>query len=1182
MKKVKFRSMKELYGDSKDVLEPKVSPVLKANFRGQKHADDTKCIALSNRGSRGVDGSSRARLPTRHSSRLHSEGTTSQMAVKADYELSDDAAQGKGPRQFFISDTDMISPVSSLCNGRRCSSSETSNLVSVCSNHDSQDVSKDTEILEEVENLQTVADNCCLTKVPTFDETQKNSGLLDNWEESDHLVDGTSCICRSYYTDKTGGDYDGERATENLSYSSATLNSFSIIGKDVDDQPSSCCRAGCLVDVIDNANCGNAVICAQESSRPTSLLRNQSDLSENSSLRNSYFGATSLKVDPSDCHKQVESTLTTLIRTGGQRSSVHSFADSMKPDTEMNRGHSASETEKISDLKELLPKSGEQTAKPSRWQPHLQPQALDSGDAMGIVEGEVKMCNICGHPGREELLAICCKCRDGAEHTYCMHAKLDRVPEGAWVCEECMMTEEVEKQKQGTFERPDRVLRKSLSNNQRQNSGNSSTSNHNSTLELEVKGSVVEKSRNDGDSSSPCWVEKRPALNMEGLPVKRIRTLTINHTSSSMLVSRTKTVLCCASSFNSLDKRAVKPAHEGSVRKSKSFNHELSKVNVQLSYDCLQKQSRASENDTSDDKKEVVANMFSNENADLSNAADAKDKGQDFVKMTKKLKLPESPVTATVTDSGIYASVMDKKPAFGDGADDSAVKAVQCHEKTSNTSKSTLTEKTTVPADGANACAPLLSRSNDSSVKAVQCHEKTSNTSKSTGKFGETCSQNKRHKSIVKDEREHLEYSKEAAFTTKVKTSEDTSPPDGKPHPRCLPEYASAVDGPFWISTVPQRNYIWKGGFEIHIIRRGVKLSRFCDGIQAHLATGASPRVLEAVEKLPQTFLLKEVPRLSMWPAQFSENQATENNIALYFFAEDLKSYESSYNVLVENMIKNDLGLKGNFNGTELLVFASNLLPEGSKRWNNLSFLWGVFREGRVNFPKQIPFYVSYSNFSPSNQYFSLPSLSAINNTCFPGQSSESSLSSNIFSNIEPKSNFSTSLASPVFSSDKSVDDGQTKPSLEQKLLVPEENPDQQPHMVKPPTRSEQLSRDTAHAGSLQREGRETKRRPDIDLNLQADEECNLDTECNMEGQLEYGSQGPKLPPATENYFLEQPLISGIAGDTTSRNVTYSNLLARNQNNDDDDSPSLRLALPLFCNHSNVDTSLSLSSLSRK
>lgn len=71
-------------------------------------------------------------------------------------------------------------------------------------------------------------------------------------------------------------------------------------------------------------------------------------------------------------------------------------------------------------------------------------------------------------------------------------------------------------------------------------------------------------------------------------------------------------------------------------------------------------------------------------------------------------------------------------------------------------------------------------------------------------------------------------------------------------------------------------------------MQRSVKLPSSCNGIQAHLSTYASPKVLEVVLKLPQKIILEEVPRLSIWPTQFSANLATEDNLALYFFAKDL------------------------------------------------------------------------------------------------------------------------------------------------------------------------------------------------------------------------------------------------------------------------------------------------------
>ncbi|EPS73830.1 hypothetical protein M569_00927, partial [Genlisea aurea] len=63
----------------------------------------------------------------------------------------------------------------------------------------------------------------------------------------------------------------------------------------------------------------------------------------------------------------------------------------------------------------------------------------------------VKVCDICGDAGREDLLAICSRCSDGAEHTYCMRVMLSEVPEGYWLCDECQNMEKA------ASERPKKV-----------------------------------------------------------------------------------------------------------------------------------------------------------------------------------------------------------------------------------------------------------------------------------------------------------------------------------------------------------------------------------------------------------------------------------------------------------------------------------------------------------------------------------------------------------------------------------------------------------------------------------------------------------------------------------------------------------------------------------------------------
>ncbi|KAI3690696.1 hypothetical protein L2E82_48900 [Cichorium intybus] len=54
----------------------------------------------------------------------------------------------------------------------------------------------------------------------------------------------------------------------------------------------------------------------------------------------------------------------------------------------------------------------------------------------------VIVCDICRDVGREDLLAICSTCKDGAEHTYCMKLMINEVPMGDWQCEECKSSEE--------------------------------------------------------------------------------------------------------------------------------------------------------------------------------------------------------------------------------------------------------------------------------------------------------------------------------------------------------------------------------------------------------------------------------------------------------------------------------------------------------------------------------------------------------------------------------------------------------------------------------------------------------------------------------------------------------------------------------------------------------------------
>jgi hypothetical protein len=183
-------------------------------------------------------------------------------------------------------------------------------------------------------------------------------------------------------------------------------------------------------------------------------------------------------------------------------------------------------------------------------------------------------------------------------------------------------------------------------------------------------------------------------------------------------------------------------------------------------------------------------------------------------------------------------------------------------------------------------------------------------------------------------------------------------------------------------STVPELDWIWQGGFEL---RRTGKSPELCDGFQAHLSCSASQSVLEVAKKFPSNVQLEEVPRQNSWPTQFQENGPTYENVGLFFFARDVQSYENHYSKLVENMLKNDLVLRGSVDAVELLIFPSNILSKNFQRWNMFYFLWGVFRVSRKDcstLPSDVPTTRLEPNFNEDPQAV-VPSTSVLSSSPF-------------------------------------------------------------------------------------------------------------------------------------------------------------------------------------------------------
>ncbi|KAL4377299.1 hypothetical protein GQ457_02G039610 [Hibiscus cannabinus] len=707
---------------------------------------------------------------------------------------------------------------------------------------------------------------------------------------------------------------------------------------------------------------------------------------------------------------------------------------------------------------------------PDKHESPLQTASLDEGYESDASELDVKVCDICGDAGREDLLAICSKCTDGAEHTYCMREMLRKVPEGDWLCEECKLAEETESQKQGS----------------------------------DSEGKKAKKL-----SSSTSILGKRHAENLEGASApKRLAGETNMGSPKSLSPSRTSS-LSREGSFKNLDKGKVRPSPQislgnhsgndvpeavrsptsaprlqtpkGSLLKCSSFNTSNSKPKVKLVDEVvLQKQKSAREH-ASLDRKEEPARMMGKSMSFKSGKPGRLNDGESEFKLLsskyphvqdlkglkqvkERISLERKKISKLDhSSSTILTPKVDQKltPRADVISNSSAINhrepvAVQPNGKPNTLSRSTsslgrkgvknsvssavsstngrisseqklnhasLKEETSSSSSQAFARQPSningvmsdgLSQSIDSTNQSEKSRDSAVSRSskrvpclkcKEMGQAAEYCSvcsasgadqSAPRTSKVEINKGNKLKAAIEAAIRLKPgiceRTSQDPSSVFNKAknvisvedtderkanlcnqastgNMRLLNSHATdavsvvssvgnlsmrdihapplaPISAVSKMSAIPEHEYIWQGAFDVN--KHG-KPAEFCGGIQAHISTLASPKVLEVVNTFPHKVSLTEVPRLSTWPAQFRNGSPKEDNIALYFFAKDLESYEKNYKNLLDTMVKNDLALKGIFEGVELLIFPSNQLPEHCQRWNNLLFLWGVFKGRKAN-----------------------------------------------------------------------------------------------------------------------------------------------------------------------------------------------------------------------------------------
>ncbi|XP_041013050.1 uncharacterized protein LOC121256342 isoform X5 [Juglans microcarpa x Juglans regia] len=1015
------RTVEELYNATESIAKLEITPVLKGSYRMQGPVDETdhdiekntvssrpekkfgKCSLSKKVPMRGESGTCNV-CSAPCSSCMHLNQAL--MGSKTE-EFSDESCRGNVASQYSFNES---GPLSSLkcraSDSLQHTTSETSNVVSFNSGHDSFSenadskstlrssvisyASEDLEILPKLTSGERISEDQlsfkpeCVLDQRTFSNKYKEIKAVEGHD------DNIACVSRP------------KDASVEFSNHKRNINSSAASVTTLDPEGS---WKGTQFNKLASSEIPSSKDADASSTSPKDKV-----LECSTELINSTKEAASDIVSVQKCFAHKGNLI-----GGNSEASMKTYPKS-EAQTEKDHGNPPGETLKSLGEDERNDSSKELVELPVMHEPPLRSVSVDESDESDIVEQDVKVCDICGDAGREDLLAICSRCSDGAEHTYCMRKMLRKVPEGDWLCEECKSAEEdSENQKQGSEIEGKRTEKVSSSTHV---SGKRCAEN----MEVaSAKRQELETGTGSPKPSSPSRIvtgspkPSSPSRLVTGSPKpsspSRIVTELPKPSSPSRLVTgspkpsspsrivtelpkplspSTVVALSRDSSFKSLDKGKTKSAYQTPFR-NQSSNDIPETVRSPMTGPRLQT-SKTGASSTSGmcgstaeqklnqvcSKDEPVATHSLNAVRSSNNAEGIVQDGlhwsQEITNQHEKTRESSSIRSATrpTTASASKGVVCQKCKEIGHVGEFCTVSIPQASGTDISAARSSKEEmhegnKLKAAIHAALLRRPefyrkkrVLDQSDDLSISnadlnyEIASHDQmlvsnklkdamsTEGSSEGPAILGSSTSESSKQTTV--NSLKQFGLHPIDVFSAKVGDSCSNAVSVGKPTIRHFPCQASTVL--LKKSVIPAHEFIWQGGFELH---RGGKLPEFCGGFQAHLSTYASPKVLEVVNKFSHKISLHEVSRLSTWPSQFYESGANEDNIALYFFAKDNESFERNYKSLLDNMVKNDLALKGNFDGVELLIFPSNQLPEKSQRWNTLFFLWGVFRGKRVN-----------------------------------------------------------------------------------------------------------------------------------------------------------------------------------------------------------------------------------------
>ncbi|KAJ6291838.1 hypothetical protein OIU76_023849 [Salix suchowensis] len=359
--------------------------------------------------------------------------------------FSDETCHVTASSQFSYNDGDgLVSFKSRACDSLQHTTSEASNLLSVSSSHDSlsenaeskvnrkssdADASAESHMHPKMTSGRAVAEDQFSLKAESFPDQKTFSKTHVNSKSEEGHDDNISCVSRANYASEVVSYHNKNLDMNNCLHSSALeaegsgkallshkSGSFETPSNDVDAGSSSPkVQTKCLSS---NANAAATIDCV-------------GNLAAHNIADNQANGKSTLDADSS----KVSCKINSKLELDADKDSGDQADEGFKCSDQIERKEKLNEPDELADI------------------PMLQSASGDESDESEILEHDVKVCDICGDAGREDSLAICSRCADGAEHIYCMREMLQNLPEGDWLCEECKLIEEAENQKQDAEEK---------------------------------------------------------------------------------------------------------------------------------------------------------------------------------------------------------------------------------------------------------------------------------------------------------------------------------------------------------------------------------------------------------------------------------------------------------------------------------------------------------------------------------------------------------------------------------------------------------------------------------------------------------------------------------------------------------------------------------------------------------